>query len=91
MLAGEVDPALGPDDVGLELRLLPGGEQGEGTGGEAALASSAGFSRDAVRPVLAFMLAQGYAKTARSDSEFKITVLGSDFLRDYAGMRKFLS
>lgn len=64
---------------------------GEGTGGEAALASSAGLSRDIVSQMLAFALEQGYVKTARSDSEFKITVLGSDFLRDYAGMRKFLS
>lgn len=64
---------------------------GEGTGGETALAASVRLSHDVVRRMLAFMLEQGYVKTARSDGELKITVLGSDFLRDYEGMRKFLS
>ena len=33
VLAGEVDPALGADDVGLELGLLLGREHGEGAAG----------------------------------------------------------
>jgi predicted transcriptional regulator len=64
---------------------------GEGTGSEPALAFTARLSRDVVGQMLAFMLEQGYVKSARSDGEFKLTVLGSDFLRDYEGMRKFLS
>ncbi len=63
---------------------------GEGTYSEPALASCAHISRDAVSQMLAFMLEQGYVKSARSD-EFKITVLGSGFLQEYEGMRKFLS
>jgi predicted transcriptional regulator len=64
---------------------------GEGTCSESALASCAHISRDAVSQMLAFMLEQGYVKSARSDGEFKITVLGSGFLQEYEGMRKFLS
>ena len=41
--------------------------------------------------MLAFMLAQGFVKTAGSDSEFRVTTLGSNFLREFQGMRKFLS
>jgi predicted transcriptional regulator len=63
----------------------------DGVAGEDTLASSTQLSRNVVRELLMFMLAQGYIKTIKSDSEFKITVLGSKFLRDFEGMRKFLS
>ena len=59
--------------------------------GESALASSAQLSRSIVSQMLAFMLAQGYIKAVKNDSEYKITVLGSYFLDDFEGMRKFLS
>lgn len=58
---------------------------------ESELASSAHLSTGAAGQMLAFMLAQGFVKTAGSDSEFRITTLGSNFLRDFRGMRKFLS
>jgi predicted transcriptional regulator len=58
---------------------------------ESALASSAQLSHNIVSQMLAFMLAQGYIKTVKDDSEYKITVLGSYFLDDFKGMRKFLS
>lgn len=64
---------------------------GEGVASESALVSSAPVPHDVARQMLALMVAQGYVKTARSDSEFKITVLGSDFLKEYEGMRRFLS
>ena len=56
-----------------------------------SLASPAHFSPDAVSQMLSFMPAQGLVKTVRSDSEFRTTTLGSNFLRDFEGMRKFLS
>jgi predicted transcriptional regulator len=37
------------------------------------------------------MLAQGFVKTVRNDSEFRITMLGSSFLQEFQGMRRFLS
>lgn len=63
----------------------------DGVAGEDALASSSQLSRNLIGEMLAFMLAQGYIKTAHSDSEFKITMLGSKFLRDFEGMRRFIS
>ena len=64
---------------------------GEGVASESALSSSMNVSHIVVHQMLALMVEQGYVKTVRSDSEFKITVLGSDFLKDYEGMRGFLS
>jgi predicted transcriptional regulator len=58
---------------------------------ESALASAVHLSPDVVNELLSFMLAQGYVKTARSDNEFKITALGSSFLQEFRGMRRFLS
>jgi predicted transcriptional regulator len=62
----------------------------ENSAGE-SLASAARLSPSAVSQMLSFMLAQGFVKTVRSDSEFRITALGSNFLRDFQGMRRFLS
>lgn len=59
--------------------------------GESALASAVHLSPDVVNELLSFMLAQGFVKTARSDSEFRITTLGSNFLQEFQGMRRFLS
>ncbi len=56
-----------------------------------SLAPAVHLSLGAVSQMLSFMLAQGFVKTVRSDSEFKITMLGSNFLRDFEGMRRFLS
>lgn len=56
-----------------------------------SLAPAVHLSLGAVSQMLSFMLAQGFVKTVRSDSEFKITTLGSNFLRDFEGMRRFLS
>jgi predicted transcriptional regulator len=64
---------------------------GEGCSNESMLASSSHLSHAIVHRMLSFMIEEGYVKTARSDSEFKITVLGTNFLREYEGMRKFLS
>lgn len=63
----------------------------DGVTGEGALASSTQLSRSVVSEMLVFMLAQGYVKTGNSDGEFKITALGSKFLGDFEGMRRFLS
>lgn len=63
---------------------------GEGVASESALASSAHLSQDVVSPMLAFMLGQGYIK-AKCDSEFRITTLGSNFLNEFQGIRRFLS
>nr|AFK24834.1 hypothetical protein Josef01_02j05_45 [uncultured archaeon] len=64
---------------------------GEGIATESALASSARLSQDVVRQMLAFMLGQGYIRTTPSNGEFRITALGSDLLREFLGMRRFLS
>jgi predicted transcriptional regulator len=61
-----------------------------GVTGEPALASAVHVSPDVVKELLSFMLAQGFVKTVRR-SEFKITELGSRFLREFQGIRKFLS
>nr|AFK24886.1 hypothetical protein Josef01_05d18_38 [uncultured archaeon] len=58
---------------------------------KSALASAVHLSHDVVDELLSFMLAQGYVKTTRNDSEFRITALGSNFLQEFQGMRKFLS
>ena len=63
----------------------------ENVTGESALASSAHLSPGVAGQLLAFMLAQGFVKTAGSDSEFRVTTLGSNFLREFQSMRKFLS
>ena len=44
---------------------------------ESALTSSAQLSHNIISQMLAFMLAQGYIKAVKNDSEYKITVLGS--------------
>jgi predicted transcriptional regulator len=56
-----------------------------------ALAPSVNLSPNTTDQLLAFLLAQGLVKNAGSDTEFKITTLGSNFLRDFQGMRKFVS
>jgi predicted transcriptional regulator len=58
---------------------------------ESALGSAVHLSPDIVGQMLSFMLSQGFVKTARGDSEFKITALGSSFLQQFQGMRRFLS
>lgn len=58
---------------------------------ELALASSAHLSRSVVSHMLALMIAEGYIKMVKNDSEFKVTVLGLNFLEEFKGMRKFLS
>jgi predicted transcriptional regulator len=64
---------------------------GEGLASESKLASSANLSQGVVSQMAAFMLGQGYIRTARSDTELRITALGSNFLKEFQGMRKFLS
>jgi predicted transcriptional regulator len=59
--------------------------------GKSALASAVHISPDVVSQMLSFMLAQGFVKTVRSDNEFRITALGSSFLQEFQGMRRFLS
>jgi predicted transcriptional regulator len=63
----------------------------DGVAEESVLASAVRLSSDIVGQMLSFMLAQGFVKTARSDSELKITALGSSFLEEFQGMRRFLS
>ena len=58
---------------------------------EPALASAMHLSPDIVSQVLSFVLAQGFVKTAGRDGEFRVTTLGSKFLQDFQGMRRFLS
>lgn len=63
----------------------------EGVTAEAALASSLRVSHKVISEILALIILQGYAKTAENNDEFQITMLGSKFLRDFKGMRGFLS
>jgi predicted transcriptional regulator len=56
-----------------------------------SLTSAVRLSPSAVSQMMSLLLAQGFIKTARNDSEFRITALGSNFLRDFQGMRRFLS
>jgi predicted transcriptional regulator len=63
----------------------------DGAGSKYELASSVRLSPDVVNELLSFMLERGYVKTVRSDSDFRITVLGSNFLQEFQGMRRFLS
>ena len=63
----------------------------DGIGSEPVLASAVELQANVVSELLAFMLKHGYVKTARSDSEFRITALGSKFLDEFQGMRKFLA
>jgi predicted transcriptional regulator len=63
----------------------------DGAGSKYELVSSVQLSPDVVNKLLSFMLEQGYVKTVRSDSDFRITVLGSNFLQEFQGMRRFLS
>ncbi len=63
----------------------------EGVATEDDLAKVTHLSRNVINELLAFMLAQGYVKTGMSDREFKITAHGSKFLKDFEGMRRFLS
>lgn len=58
---------------------------------ESAIISAVHLSSGAVRQMISFMLDQGYIRTAKSDSEFRITTLGSDLLQEFQGMRRFLS
>jgi predicted transcriptional regulator len=62
----------------------------DGVGTKYELASAVQLPPDVVNELVSFILGQGYVKT-RSDSEFRITVLGSNFLREFRGMRRFLS
>lgn len=59
--------------------------------GESALVSAVHLSPDVVSELLSLMLAQGFVKTVRNDGEFRITALGSNFLQEFQGMRRFLS
>lgn len=63
----------------------------DGVTDKSALAPAVHLSPDDVGQMLAFMLLQGLVKTAGSDGEFKITTLGSNFLEEFQGMRRFLS
>jgi len=58
---------------------------------ELAIVSAVHVSSGAVSQMVSFMIDQGYIKTAGSDSEFRITTLGSEFLKEFWGMRRFLS
>ena len=64
---------------------------GEGVAGESELSSSVNLSQGVVSQMAAFMLGQGYIRTARSDAELRITALGSNFLKEFQGMRRFLT
>jgi predicted transcriptional regulator len=67
------------------IALVKENETGE------SLASATHLSPATVNQMLAFMLTQGFVKTVSSDSDFRITALGSTFLQDFKGMRRFLS
>jgi predicted transcriptional regulator len=58
---------------------------------ESAIISAMHLSSGAISQIISFMFDQGYIKTAKSDSEFRITTLGSNFLQEFQGMRRFLS
>ena len=58
---------------------------------ESAIISAVHLSSGAVGQMISFMLDQGYIKTTKSDSEFRITSLGLGFLEEFLGMRRFLS
>jgi predicted transcriptional regulator len=62
----------------------------ENVAGASAISPPVHLSSGAVRHLLSFMLRRGFVRTAGSYSEFRITALGSAFLLDFQGMRKFL-
>jgi predicted transcriptional regulator len=64
---------------------------GEGIADESELALSANLSQGTIGQMTGFMLGQGYIRIGKSDSEFRITTLGSNFLKEFEGMRRFLS
>jgi predicted transcriptional regulator len=53
-----------------------------------AVESAVHLSYDVVGSLLSFLLAQGFVKMR--DDGFKITAIGSDFLDEFQGMRKFV-
>ncbi|HXV45817.1 MAG TPA: winged helix-turn-helix domain-containing protein [Nitrososphaera sp.] len=63
----------------------------DGAGSKYELESSVQLSPNVVNELLSFMLERGYVKTVRGDSDFQITSLGSNFLQEFQGMRRFLS
>jgi len=58
---------------------------------ESAIVSAMQISPGIVQELVSFTLFQGFVKADRSDKKFRITTLGCDFLRQFRGMRKFLS
>ena len=64
---------------------------GEGIASESEISSSANLSQGLVGQMMAFMLGQGYIRIAKNDNEFRITTLGSNFLKEFEGTRRFLS
>jgi|GEM_PF-1577152 len=63
----------------------------EGVRSESALTSAVHLSSGDVSQLASFMINQGYVRTAGSGGEFRITTLGSTFLEEFQGMRRFLS
>jgi predicted transcriptional regulator len=58
---------------------------------ESAIISAVHLTSAAVSQIISFMLNQGYIKTTKSDSEFRMTIAGLDFIKEFQGLRNFLS
>jgi predicted transcriptional regulator len=57
---------------------------------ESELASTLHLSPSLVDKMISLMLDGGFLKTGRSESDFRLTSLGFDFLHEFAGIRKFV-
>ena len=57
---------------------------------ELELASSLRLSPPVVHRMLSLMLSERFLKMGRSESEFRLTSQGFDFLQEFAGIRKFV-
>jgi len=58
---------------------------------ESSIISAIHLSSGIISQLLAFIIDQGYIRITDNDSEFRITGLGSSFLKEFQGMRRFLS
>jgi predicted transcriptional regulator len=77
-----------PDKFSVMYDILSG--LSEATLTELELASSLRLSPRVVHTMLSLMLSERFLKTGPSESEFRLTSQGFDFLEEFAGIRKFV-
>ncbi|HEX2014171.1 MAG TPA: hypothetical protein VLA68_02985 [Nitrososphaera sp.] len=63
----------------------------EGVMSEPVLASALNLPPDIAQELVSFVLAEGFVRTDLSENSLRISLLGCDFLKEFEGMKKFLS